>query len=111
VEGSGRAEPDGTFRLEQTVKFSDGDMETRTWVMRRAAANTYTAILSDAAGEVSAETNGNLFHVRYLVRQPAMYMEQWLYLQPDGRSVINFATITVAGVPWARLAEQIVRVD
>jgi hypothetical protein len=111
VEGSGHAEPDGTFRLEQTVKFSDGDMETRTWVMRRLDANTYTATVSDAAGEVSAETNGNLFHVRYLVRKPALYMEQWLYLQPDGRSVINFATITVAGVPWARLAEQIVRVD
>jgi hypothetical protein len=37
-------------------------------------------------------------------------MDQRLYLQPDGRSAINFATVTVAGVPWARLAEQIVRI-
>lgn len=111
VEGFGRVESDGTFRLDQTVTFADGEVRTRTWLMRRVDAHAYTATLSDAAGEVAAETKGNVFHVRYLMRAPAVFMEQWLHLQPDGRSVINFATITVAGVPWARLAEQINRVD
>lgn len=110
VEGFGRAEADGSFRLDQTVTYADGDIEKRTWILRPAEDNTYTGTLSDAAGEVAGETRGNVFHLRYLLRQPAVHMEQSLYLQPDGRSAINFATVTVAGMAWARLAEQIVRV-
>jgi hypothetical protein len=108
VEGFGRSEVDGTFRLDQTVTFADGAVETRR-LMRRVDSHAYTATLSDAAGEVAAEANGNVFHLRYLLRRPAVYMEQWLYLQPDGRSVINFATVSVAGIPLARLSEQIIR--
>ncbi len=111
VEGFGRTEADGAFRLDQTVTFADGKVETRTWRMRQLGGGAYTATLSDATGEVAAETKGNVFHVRYLMRQPAVYMEQWLYLQPDGRSAINMATVTVAGIPWAQLAEQITRAD
>jgi hypothetical protein len=111
VEGKGRTEADGSFRLEQTITFGDGSVETRTWQLLRVNAGHYTATLSDAKGEVSAESSGTLFHLRYLLRQPAVYMEQWLYLQPDGRSVTNLAQVTVLGVPWARLAETITRVD
>jgi hypothetical protein len=111
VEGVGRTEADGTFRLEQTVTYADGAVENRTWLLRPIGANTYSGTLSDAAGEVSAETTGNVLHLRYLLRQPAVYMEQRLYLQTDARSAINFATVTVAGVPLARLAEQIVRAE
>ena len=79
--------------------------------MRRVSAGRFTATLSDAKGEVTAESSGNLFHLRYLLRQPAMYMEQWLYLKPDGQSAENLAQVTVMGVPWARLTETITRVD
>jgi hypothetical protein len=109
VEGVGQDEGDGTFRLDQQVTFGDGAVETRTWRMRRAGPNEYRATLSDAPGEVTAQVRGNSFHLRYLLRQPAVYMEQWLYLQPDGRTVLNRATVTVLGIPWARLAETITR--
>jgi len=109
VESSGRAQSDGSFQVDQTITYADGPVEIRTWTVRRTAGNTYQGTISGAAGEVTAETRGSVLHLRYLVRKPAVYMEQRLYLQPDGRSVINFATITVAGVPWARLAEQITR--
>lgn len=109
VEGMGQLEPDGTFRLDQTVTFDDGATEKRTWHLRQQGDHTYTATLSDASGKVSAETNGNAFHLRYLLRQPAVYMEQRLYLQPDGRTVLNVATVTVLGIPWARLSETITR--
>ena len=111
VQGIGRPEADGSFRLDQTITFDDGSVETRTWRMRRIRAGHFSATLSDAKGEVSAESSGNLFHLRYLLRQPAVYMEQWLYLQPDGRSAENLAQVTVLGVPWARLTETITRVD
>lgn len=111
VEGVGQREPDGMFRVDQTVTFGDGTVETRTWRMRQTAANEYRATLSDATGEVTAQTSGNSFHLRYLLRQPLVYMDQWLYLQPDGRTAINRATVTVLGIPWARLAETITRSD
>ncbi|MDB5903164.1 MAG: hypothetical protein JWM26_2042 [Betaproteobacteria bacterium] len=111
VAGEGRAEPDGSFRLDQTVTFADGEVRTRTWRLRRVDDTTYTGSVSDAAGEVTGDVDGNVFHVRYLMRKPAVYMEQWLYLQRDGCSVINFADVSVVGVAWARLGERIVRLD
>jgi hypothetical protein len=111
VEGHGRTEPDGSFRLDQTVTFADGEVRTRTWRLRRVDETTYTGSVSDAAGEVTGDVEGNVFHVHYLLRRPAVTMEQRLYLQRDGCSVINFADVSVAGVAWARLGERIVRLD
>ena len=34
-------------------------------------------------------------------------MEQWLYFQPDGRTVLNEATVRVAGIVVAHLSERI----
>ncbi|MBC7841614.1 MAG: DUF3833 family protein [Gemmatimonadaceae bacterium] len=109
VNGVGRMEPDGRFRLDQRVERTGGDVESRTWFMTRTASNRFVASLSDASGDVHGEVDGSRFHVRYRIRQPAVYMEQWMYLQPDGRTVRNFAQVTVLGVPWARLTETIVR--
>lgn len=109
VEGMGRWDADSTFRLDQKVVFDDGTTESRTWRVRRQGAHAYTGTLSDASGKVTATTNGNVFHLRYLLRQPAVYMEQELYLQADGRTVLNVATVSVLGVPWARLSETITR--
>lgn len=111
VQGRGHTEADGSFRLDQVVTFEDGAVEKRAWRLVKLDARTYTATLSDAAGSVSAEVTGNRLHLRYRLRKPATYMEQWLYLQPDGRTVLNLATITVLGIPWARLTEEIARTD
>ena len=36
-------------------------------------------------------------------------MEQWLYLQPDGCTVVNQAVVRVAGLAVRRLSERIGR--
>ena len=111
VQGRGTTEPDGSFRLEQAVAFADGAMEQRTWRLVKLDARTYSGTLTDAAGSISAEASGNRIHLRYLLRKPAVHVEQSLYLQPDGRTVLNLATITILGIPWARLTEEIERVE
>ena len=111
VVGHGRIEADGSFRLDQAVTFEDGAVEKRTWRLVKRDERSYTGTVSDADGAVSAEATGNRFHLRYLLRKPAVYMEQCLYLQPDSRTILNLATITVIGQPWARLTEEITRVD
>jgi hypothetical protein len=112
VEGKGETLPDGSFRLTQRVQFDADPPTTRTWVMRRLDAHRYTATLTDASGIVEGEAYGNLFHLRYPMKHPfAGRMEQWLYLQPDGRTVVNEATVSVLGITAAHLSERITHED
>ena len=107
VQSRGTVESADLFRLDQTVTFASGAIQSRTWQIHRQDANRYSAKLSDAAGPVSAETSGNLFHLRYLLHWPAIYMEQWLYLQPDGRTVLNVGKVKIFGIVLAQLSETI----
>ena len=112
VEGRGAATPDGGFSLVQVVRFEGEAPRTRSWRMRATGPHTYVGTLTDAGGEVSAETYGDLLHLRYgLKAVPLGAMEQWLYLQADGRTVVNEAVVKVAGVTVRRLSERISRVD
>ncbi len=111
VHSEGQTEADGRFRLAQTITFADGEIEQRVWLMTQVDATHYEATLSGAIGPVRAEVRGNLFHLEYLHRRPGVVVEQWLYLLPDGRTVLNVGTIRVLGRPVARLSEQITRLD
>ncbi len=110
VDGQGEALPDGGFRLDQTVTFDGETPQRRTWLIRPDGPHRYRASLTDASGEVTGEAYGTLFHLRYPYKSVAR-MEQWLYLQPDGRTVLNEGTVTVAGLVVARLSERISRID
>ncbi|MEO8924323.1 MAG: DUF3833 family protein [Caldimonas sp.] len=110
VKGRGQTLPDGMFRLEQSITFDQKAPETRTWVMQRVDAHRYTATLTDASSLVTAEAYGDLFHLHYSMKTPlGAQMEQWLYLQPDSRTVMNEATVRVFGVVVAHLSERITR--
>lgn len=108
VEGRGRRLADGRFELVQTVSMEAKPPTTRTWVMTPQGPHAYVATLTDASGPVRAQAYGNLFHLSYPLKgAPFGRMEQWLYLQPDGRTVVNEAVVSVAGVPVRRLSERI----
>ena len=112
VEGEGQVLPDGALRLVQQVTLGDDPPQTRTWVLRRIDAHRLTATLTDASGPVEAEAYGDVVHLRYAMSSPTFgRMEQWMYLQPDGRTVVNEATIRVLGIVVAHLSERITRVD
>ena len=111
VEGHGSPLPDGGVRLQQTVRMEGQAPTTRTWELRAKGSHGYGGSLTDASGAVAGEAYGELFHLRYPLRGvPFGRMEQWLYLQPDGRTVVNIAVASVAGVPVRRLSERISRV-
>ena len=110
VAGSGTVLADGDLRLDQTIDFDGDPPRERSWVLHRIDAHRYSASLTDATGPVRAEAYGNLFHLRYAMQSPfGGEMEQWLYLQPDGSTVMNEATVSVFGVVAARLSERISR--
>ena len=108
VAGTGRPLANGDLELVQDVTFDQDAPTRRTWVLHRLDAHRYTASLTDAADTVQGEAYGDLFHLRYTLRSPpGGTMEQWMYLQPDGSTVVNEATIRLLGVVVARLSERI----
>ena len=110
VEGFGEVLGDGSLRLEQRVTLGDDAPQMRTWLLRRIDAHRFTATLTDAAGPVRAESYGDLLHLEYSMTSPfGGRMEQWLYLQADGRTVLNEATVRVFGIVVARISERITR--
>ena len=110
--GAGQALPDGDLRLVQHITFDQDAPTERTWVLHRTGDHNYTATLTDASGPVTGEAYGDLFHLQYPMRSPVGgEMEQWLYLQPDGRTVVNEATVSVLGITVAHLSERITHED
>ena len=108
VQGEGQTLPDGSFQLTQTVTLNADAPEMRTWVIRRIDEHRYTGTLSDASGPVRGEVYGDLFHLTYSMASPVGgRMEQWMYLQSDGRTVVNEATVSLLGVVAARISERI----
>lgn len=108
VASSGHQARDGVFVLEQEIRFVDGEVQRRSFRIRRLDAHRYAGSLSGAAGPVTARADGNSFHLRYQMGK-ASTMEQWIYLQPDGRTAFNRATVRVLGMPVAHLSETIRR--
>lgn len=109
VESRGAAQPDGTFRLDQTITHADGRADERTWIMAAAGQGRYTATLTpDARGPVSASAVGNTFHIHYRMGRFTT-MDQTLRLHPDGRVADNVGTVRLLGLPIARVTETITR--
>ena len=109
VSSVGKIDHNGTFVLDQKILFNDGKSDERSFRIRRLNDHDYTGTLTGVPGRVSARVDGNSFHIRYLIRQPQVYMDQWIYLQPDGRSALNRSTVKVLGIQVAHMSEFITR--
>ena len=109
VEGHGRVEPDGTLVIDQRIEQDGKRPAIRQWRMRSDRPGHWTGTLTDADGPVSADAQGNCFHIRYRMKSGGLSVEQWLYLQPDARTVRNRMTLRKWGVPVAGLEETIVK--
>jgi hypothetical protein len=108
VTSTGRRTGEG-IRVDQIIRYADGKVDRRFWTLRRSSPGRYEGTLSDAAGPIGAEVSGDRLRLRYLLKRPAITMEQWLYLQPDGRTLRNEGTVRAFGMVVARLSERISR--
>jgi len=63
-------------------------------------------------GAARGEAYGNVFHWSFrLALSPGnplgnVRMTQWMYLQPDGRTMVNHTTIRKLGIVVAQVTEQ-----
>ena len=94
VESHGYDQPDGTFRLDQTVAFEGQPSQERYWILKTVGQNHFTGTLSDAAGTVTGLTNGSRLRLKYRVKGP-LIMHQTLELMPDGKTIDNVGKITL----------------
>ena len=111
VQGSGRLEPDGTLVLDQRVERTGEQPQQRQWRIRRTAPGQYAGTLTDAQGPVTGTVRGNRLELRFRMKRGGLDAQQWLVLQPGGRSALNRMRISKFGVLVAALEETIVKVD
>ncbi len=102
----------GVLFLEQDLAFSDGTKQHRSWRIRGLDAHHFEASANDMVGTARGEAYGNCFHWSFtLALSPGnplgnVRMTQWMYLQPDGRTLLNHSTIRKFGLVVAQVTEQ-----
>lgn len=109
VESDGRVEG-GTLHLTQVIHEGDKLARTRRWVIREISPGRYSGTLTDAEGAVTGRTIGNRLHLAFTM-DGGLPTEQWLTLSPDGRRAYNVLTVRKFGLPVAKLAEDIRKLD
>jgi hypothetical protein len=110
VRSNGRVEADGTLVLDQRVEQEGKAPEQRQWRIRKIGSGRYSGTLSDAAGPVAGEMKDNRLRLRYRMKN-GLDAEQWLHLEPGGRTATNRMTVRKFGVSVATVNETIRRLD
>ncbi|MES2568480.1 MAG: DUF3833 family protein [Verrucomicrobiota bacterium] len=104
-----------TFYFEQDLAFEKGKRLHRSWRLRRVDAHHYIATGTGIVGEARGEAYGNVFHLEFTLDlfpgNPLgrVRMSQWMYLQPDGRTMINRDVLTKGGMIVAHITEQFIK--
>ena len=107
----GRREGD-TLVLDQTFTYDDGHQQLRHWRIRRVDAHRFAATANDVVGTGTGEAYGNTFRWEYTVAlKPGHPLEnvrlrQWMYLQEDGRTLLNRGSVRALGIEVAQVTEQ-----
>ena len=108
VSGSGRLLFDRTLVLSQTVAIEDRPIRTREWHLREITPGHFEGTLTEASGPVTGEIVDGRLHLRYPMKG-SVIADQWLTLEPDGRTAHNHMLISKFGIPVAKLDETIRR--
>ena len=107
----GRLDASGALLLEQVIEEDGKPPRRRSWrLVRIAGGNRFTGTISDAVGPVTGEATGNVLHLSYRSVE-GVNVEQWITLQPGGRTAHNRMTFRRFGFNVATLEGTVRRVD
>lgn len=107
---TGRIDASGALLLDQIVDEEGKPARTRSWRLARSASGGITGTISDARGPVTGEIRGNILHLRYRSAEGPS-VEQWITVNPDGRTASNRMTFTKFGIQVATLTSTVRRLD
>jgi hypothetical protein len=106
----GRMDVSGALVIDQVVEEDGKAPRRRHWRLVRGGGNTVTGTISDAKGAVRGEIAGATLHLRYrLAEGPSV--EQWITLQPGGRSARNRMVFHRFGLKVATVETAIRKLD
>ncbi len=111
VHSRGRIDRSGALLIDQVVEEEGKPARRRSWRLVRSGPNRFTGSISDARGPVTGEVAGNVLHLRYRLIQGGVSVEQWITLQPGGRSAHNRMVFRRFGFNVATMEETMRRVD
>ncbi|QFU01657.1 hypothetical protein FIU83_08405 [Halomonas sp. THAF5a] len=97
-----------TLTLDERFTYQDGETDRRVWTFERQNDATWLGRANDVEGPVEARQAGHVFNMRYRLpvevsgRELTFTMDDWMYLQPDGR-LINRTAMSKFGVTLAEI--------
>ncbi|CAH1044644.1 DUF3833 domain-containing protein [Halomonas sp. TD01] len=105
-----------TLTLDETFLFADGETDRRVWTFERVDDQHWVGTANDVEGQVDARQYGYAFHMRYPLdievsgRTIRFTMDDWMYLQPDGR-LINRTAMRKFGLTLGEITLVFEQVD
>jgi hypothetical protein len=106
----GRMDSAGALIIDQVVEEEGKPARRRSWRLVRAGGGKVGGTISDAKGPVQGEIIGNALHLKYrLAEGPSV--EQWITLQPGGRSARNRMVFHRFGMKVATVETVIRKID
>ncbi len=93
-----------TLTLTEDFVYDDGEKEQRVWTITKTAENTYTGTAKNVVGMATGKSAGNAFNFKYTFNLPVqgdiwrVTFDDWMYLNPDGETLFNKATIKRFGI-------------
>ncbi|KPQ24058.1 MAG: Protein of unknown function (DUF3833) [Halomonas sp. HL-48] len=113
IEGSVE---DDTLTLDEAFEFADGETDRRVWRFERVDEHRWVGTANDVEGTVEARQYGHAFHMNYPLdveigdRTINFTMDDWMYLQPDGR-LINRTAMKKFGLTLGEITLVFEQVD
>jgi hypothetical protein len=107
----GRLDKSGALILEQMVYEEGKPARRRSWRLARSGPNRITGTISDAVGPVTGDIRGNVLHLKYQAREANAQVEQWITLNPGGRTASNRMIFRKFGFKAATLNSTIRKLD
>lgn len=97
-----------TLTLDERFTYQDGETDRRVWTFERQDDTTWLGRANDVEGPVEARQVGHAFTMRYRLpvevsgREITFTLDDWMYLQPDGR-LINRTAMSKFGITLAEI--------
>ena len=90
----------GALIIDQVVEEEGKPARKRSWRLVRAGGNRVSGTISDAKGAVAGEVKGSTLRLKYTMAE-GPGVEQWITLQPGGRTAVNKMTFHRFGMKVA----------
>lgn len=106
VETRGTPDGKGGMTLDQKVYETGKPVRARRWILYPTSKTTLAGTVTDGAGPITGDLSGNRLHLKYRTKD-GLAFEQWMYLQPNRRTMVNRMTVRKWGMVVARIEETI----